>query len=342
MNHESMLDPVAVVVTMWLAHVPVRIVYKSEFDKILPATWLFSRAGGFPVARGTADMKVVRRAKAMLARGECVLIYPEGTRVRDDADQQAHGGYAIMAQLAHAPVQPVAIIGARPPALPPPGLHAGRGARRVVRAPARLAQGAAGRDGARRHGARLRAARRAARRAPGGGVIVAEIRVASEAGACYGVERALQMVEAAADERAGAVRTLGPLIHNPRVVAGLAERGVDAVGSPEEAAGGTLLLRTHGTVPEEEERARRLCARVLDATCPFVKKVHQAAERLSREGYQVVVVGEAGHPEVEATLPHAPGAVVVGSAEEAAALPHARKVGVVVQTTAPPGPFSPR
>ena len=113
MNHESMLDPVLVVVTLWLAHVPVRIVYKSDFDKIKPATWLFSRAGGFPVQRGTADMKTVRRARAMLARGECVLIYPEGTRVRDDADQQAHGGYAIMAQLAKAPVQPVAIIGAR-------------------------------------------------------------------------------------------------------------------------------------------------------------------------------------------------------------------------------------
>ena len=162
-----------------------------------------------------------------------------------------------------------------------------------------------------------------------------EIRIADEAGACYGVERALQMVEtAAAEERPGSVHTLGPLIHNPRVIQGLAEKGVDAVDSPEEAAGDTLLLRTHGTVPEEEARARELCARVLDATCPFVKKVHMAAERLSREGYQVVVVGEAGHPEVEATLPHAPGAVVVGSAAEAAALPHARKVGVVVQTTA--------
>ena len=161
-----------------------------------------------------------------------------------------------------------------------------------------------------------------------------QIRIAEEAGACYGVERALEMVESAAEENAGAVHTLGPLIHNPRVIAELAEKGVDAVGSPEEAAGDTLLLRTHGTVPEEEARARDLCARVLDATCPFVKKVHQAAERLSREGYQVVVVGEAGHPEVEATLPHAPGAVVVGSAEEAAALPHVRKVGVVVQTTA--------
>ena len=113
MNHESMLDPVVVVVALWLARVPVRIVYKSDFDRIGPAAWLFSRAGGFPVQRGTADMKTVRRARAMLARGESVLIYPEGTRVRDDADAQTHGGYAIMAQLAKAPVQPVAIIGAR-------------------------------------------------------------------------------------------------------------------------------------------------------------------------------------------------------------------------------------
>ena len=113
MNHESMLDPVVIVVSLWLAGVPVRTVYKGDFDKILPATWLFSRAGGFPVQRGTADMKTVRRARAMLMRGECVLIYPEGTRVRRDEDAQAHGGYAIMAQLAKAPVQPVAIIGAR-------------------------------------------------------------------------------------------------------------------------------------------------------------------------------------------------------------------------------------
>ena len=65
-----------------------------------------------------------------------------------------------------------------------------------------------------------------------------EIRIADEAGACYGVERALQMVEtAAAEERPGSVHTLGPLIHNPRVIQGLAEKGVDAVDSPEEAAG---------------------------------------------------------------------------------------------------------
>lgn len=159
------------------------------------------------------------------------------------------------------------------------------------------------------------------------------IQIASEAGACYGVERALRMAEDAAKTSPVPVHTLGPLIHNPRVVADLALKGVTVVDSPEESAGDTLLLRTHGVTPNEERRARKLCHDVLDATCPFVKKVHLAASRLYREGYQVVVVGEAGHPEVEATLPHAPGAVVVGDASEVADLPACKKIGVVVQTT---------
>ncbi len=163
--------------------------------------------------------------------------------------------------------------------------------------------------------------------------MVVHIQIASEAGACYGVERALRMVEDAAKTSPVPVHTLGPLIHNPRVVADLALKGVTVVDSPEESAGDTLLLRTHGVTPNEERRARKLCHDVLDATCPFVKKVHLAASRLYREGYQVVVVGEAGHPEVEATLPHAPGAVVVGDASEVADLPACKKIGVVVQTT---------
>lgn len=163
--------------------------------------------------------------------------------------------------------------------------------------------------------------------------MAARIEIASEAGACYGVERALRMVEDAAKTSTVPVHTLGPLIHNPRVVDDLAAKGVTVVASPEESAGDTLLLRTHGVTPEEERRARELCHDVLDATCPFVKKVHLAASRLYREGYQVVVVGEAGHPEVEATLPHAPGAVVVGDVSKAEELPFCKKIGVVVQTT---------
>ncbi len=112
-NHESMVDPVIMVVVLWRAGIHMRIVYKSEFDKIWIARWLFSRVGGFPVNRGATDMKVVRRARAALQRGECLLIYPEGTRVKKDADAEVHGGYALMAQLAKAPVQPTAIVGAR-------------------------------------------------------------------------------------------------------------------------------------------------------------------------------------------------------------------------------------
>ena len=112
-NHESMLEPVIMVVVMWRAGIPLRIVYKSEFDRCVVATWLFSRVGGFPVDRGTADVRAVRRARAALARGECLLIYPEGTRVKSDSAAVVHGGYALMAQLAKAPVQPTAVVGAR-------------------------------------------------------------------------------------------------------------------------------------------------------------------------------------------------------------------------------------
>ena len=122
MNHVSMLDPVIIAVSLWFHGVGLRIVYKSEFDKLGIVTWFFSRAGGIPVVRGTADLKAVRRAERALRRGECVLIYPEGTRVKsDDEPVEIHGGFALMAQLAKAPVQPVAIVGARD--ITPAGKH---------------------------------------------------------------------------------------------------------------------------------------------------------------------------------------------------------------------------
>lgn len=162
---------------------------------------------------------------------------------------------------------------------------------------------------------------------------MAEIRIAKEAGACYGVRRALDMVRRAAEGATGEVHTLGPLIHNPQVVAELEAKGVTVVEDPRQRAGSTLVMRTHGVTPEVERAALEAHVTVLDATCPYVKKAHKAAQRLEREGYQVVIVGEEGHPEVEGTLGHAPSATVVGSAEEVAGLEVGRRVGVVVQTT---------
>lgn len=160
-----------------------------------------------------------------------------------------------------------------------------------------------------------------------------DIVVAKEAGACYGVQRALEMVQKAAEAPDANVRTLGPLIHNPAVVRSLEAAGVAVVEQPEEATGMTLLLRTHGVTPDEERRARTACATVLDATCPFVIRCHRAAERLAQEGYQVLIVGEKGHPEVEGTLGHAPEASVIGSIADLSQLKLSSKVGVVVQTT---------
>ncbi|MBR3313603.1 MAG: 4-hydroxy-3-methylbut-2-enyl diphosphate reductase [Atopobiaceae bacterium] len=158
--------------------------------------------------------------------------------------------------------------------------------------------------------------------------------VAEHAGACFGVERALDLASRAAADATTPVHTLGPLIHNPQVVASLSEQGVTPVERLEDAEEeSVLIMRAHGVTPEVERRAQARGLKAIDATCPFVKKVHRYAERLESEGYQVVIVGEAGHPETEGTRGHAPNAVVVGSAGEARSVELARRVGVVVQTT---------
>ncbi|MEF2856419.1 MAG: 4-hydroxy-3-methylbut-2-enyl diphosphate reductase [Collinsella intestinalis] len=165
-----------------------------------------------------------------------------------------------------------------------------------------------------------------------------DIEVARYAGVCYGVERALGMAEKAADEARKPVNTLGPLIHNPLVVNDLERIGVGTASNVSEVEEGTLIIRAHGVVPSVVEDARTRGLDVLDATCPYVKKVHNAAERLVREGYQLIVVGESGHPEVEGIMGHAgDDAHVVSVPGDLDAIDLSRKVGVVVQTTQTPG-----
>ena len=160
------------------------------------------------------------------------------------------------------------------------------------------------------------------------------IEVARHAGVCYGVERALDLAHRAAAEAVAPVQTLGPLIHNPRVVDELAREGVGLAAGLDGVRGGTVVIRAHGVVPEVVDEARSRGLAVIDATCPYVKKVHAAAERLCREGYQLIVLGEAGHPEVEGIMGHADGrARVVSDASDLEGLELARRVGVVVQTT---------
>lgn len=160
------------------------------------------------------------------------------------------------------------------------------------------------------------------------------IEIAARAGVCYGVERALDMAHEAAQCAPTPVRTLGPLIHNPLVVSELSQAGVDMAEAVDDIQSGTVIIRAHGVVPAVIDRARAAGINVLDATCPYVKRVHSSAQKLVREGYQLIVVGESGHPEVEGIVGHAGGqAHVVSTVDDLDGIDLARRVGVVVQTT---------
>jgi len=163
----------------------------------------------------------------------------------------------------------------------------------------------------------------------------AEIVVARFAGYCYGVERALRLTGEALESAPAPVATLGPIIHNPRVVGSLRHRGVDVVDEVDEATVGTLIVRTHGVSPDVIAHARSRHLNVVDATCPFVSVAQRKAAALREAGYAVVILGERDHPEVVGLEGFAgTDAVVV---EDAAGLPldrlRGRRVGVVVQTT---------
>lgn len=160
------------------------------------------------------------------------------------------------------------------------------------------------------------------------------IRVAEHAGACYGVNRALELARGCALEHAEPVHTLGPLIHNPIVVEELAEQGVGLAQSLDEIDRGSVIIRSHGVVPQVIDDARARGLSVVDATCPYVKKVHKAASNLVHEGYDLIIVGESGHPEVEGIVGHAEGkAHVVASPQDLDGVTLGKRVGVVVQTT---------
>lgn len=161
-----------------------------------------------------------------------------------------------------------------------------------------------------------------------------EILLAKSAGFCFGVKRATQMAfEASAEyER---ICSLGPIIHSPQVVQKLAEKGVAVVDQVEAIPAGAVIIRSHGVTANE---MRALLARdltVVDATCPFVKKAQEYAARLAAEGYMVVIVGEAEHPEVQGIVSYAGSGKVqiVANADDAEALPRMRRVGIVAQTT---------
>lgn len=160
-----------------------------------------------------------------------------------------------------------------------------------------------------------------------------EVILADKAGFCFGVQRAINTAFKASGK--GRVYCLGPLIHNPQEVARLREAGVQTVEDfASLGPGDSLIIRSHGVPPSVLAKARDQGLTIIDLTCPFVAKAQQHAETMKEEGYQVVVVGEKKHPEVQSILGHAgEDAVVIESPDEVDRVRLQGRAGIVAQTT---------
>ena len=125
------------------------------------------------------------------------------------------------------------------------------------------------------------------------------IRVAKSAGFCFGVNRAVELVEKAA-QFGGRVVTLGPIIHNRHAVGRFEAMGVRVVTAPQDVeAGSTVVVRSHGVTRATMEALEKIGAQIIDATCPFVKRIHEIVSREEQAGYLPVIIGTRSHPEVE-------------------------------------------
>jgi 4-hydroxy-3-methylbut-2-enyl diphosphate reductase len=167
--------------------------------------------------------------------------------------------------------------------------------------------------------------------------VVRRLLLASPRGYCAGVERAVETVERALELHGSPVYVRRQIVHNAHVVSELEARGAVFVESEEEAPEGSLLvLSAHGVAPVVHARAGRRRLRTIDATCPLVAKVHAEARRYAAQGYTIVLVGHAGHEEVEGTLGEAPGAtLLVETLEDAerVRVQDPERVAYVTQTT---------
>ncbi len=168
-----------------------------------------------------------------------------------------------------------------------------------------------------------------------------KIEKADGIGFCFGVRRAIDMLEKVAREHPG-VETLGAIVHNQQVLQRLTSMGVRIANSVDDIKGNTTVIGAHGVSPKLEEEIRTRHTQVIDTTCPFVHRAQIAAHRLASSGFSVIVYGDADHPEVKGILGWADGKGVATLDENFIATfePLPRYLGVLSQTTQIPVRFT--
>ncbi|MCD8151194.1 MAG: 4-hydroxy-3-methylbut-2-enyl diphosphate reductase, partial [Clostridiales bacterium] len=166
------------------------------------------------------------------------------------------------------------------------------------------------------------------------------VQLAAKAGFCFGVNRAVDTVYREAAAGREPVYTFGPIIHNEEVTADLEKKGVRVIYTLEEARalqGGTVIIRSHGVSKAVQDDLTSAGLHVVDATCPFVRKIHDIVHEFSEKGYFILIIGSADHPEVEGIVGWADpeNSAVIASGEEARNIDLSGhdKVCIVAQTT---------
>ena len=168
-----------------------------------------------------------------------------------------------------------------------------------------------------------------------------DIEKAGKTGFCFGVKRAINMLEKVAREQGG-VETLGAVVHNRQVLDKLAKIGVKIVDSVDDIEGDTVVTSSHGVSPDLEKSIKARHIRVVNTTCPSVRRAQEAARQLAEEGFFVIIYGNAEHPEVKGILGWAQGKGLATIDEQsvAALKPRPRRIGILSQTTQVPAHFA--
>ena len=166
-----------------------------------------------------------------------------------------------------------------------------------------------------------------------------EVIRAKSAGFCFGVQRAVDSVYKELEENSGKIYTFGPIIHNEQVVEDLNKKGIEVIDTVEqlkEIKEGTVVIRSHGVAKEIYDILEQQKLKIVDATCPFVKKIHNIVLDESNNGKTIIIIGNDNHPEVEGIKGWVNGEVIVINKEEQIeklSLPEQTKACIVSQTT---------
>ncbi|MGA2368361.1 MAG: 4-hydroxy-3-methylbut-2-enyl diphosphate reductase [Dehalococcoidia bacterium] len=160
-----------------------------------------------------------------------------------------------------------------------------------------------------------------------------KIQKARELGFCFGVRRALRIIEGSADGKVK-ISTLGPIVHNKTVVARLKGMGVEVVDNVEDLKGGVIAISSHGVSPAAQGKIQAKGASVIDTTCPIVRSAQKAAQRLAQAGFGIIIFGEAKHPEVRGLLGWAGEKAIASMDADAVPLEGLpARIGILAQTT---------